>query len=104
MVPANSVLRSSPSLARGSKVLDHVFVRFILRIHPCLCSLDRQAEGVCDDDRRARDVAEHEAHDFDVAARAGVGSHLEEGESGNTAVSEEGRVALPWFGSVERGI
>lgn len=104
MVPANGVLKSSPSLTRGSKVLDHVFVRFILCIYPCLCSLDRQAEGVCDDDRRAGDIAEHKTHDFDVAARAGVGSHLEEGEGGNTAVGEEGRIALPWFGGVERGI
>jgi hypothetical protein len=104
MVPSNRVLGPSASFARRSELVDHIFVRFVLSVHTCLGALDREAEGVCDNDGCTGDVAEHKAHDFDFAAGAGVGSHLEEGEGGDAAVGEEGGLTFPRFGGVKWGL
>src|SRR5437016_12613286 len=99
MVPANGILTPSASFARRLKIADHICVCLVLRVHAGLGSLNRQAEGVSDHDGRAGHVAEHKAHNLDVATGAGVSRHFEESKGRDATMGEKVGVAAPWFRS-----
>src|ERR1700710_1526753 len=64
VVPSYRILELA-LVAAGLEVADHVFICFVLGIHAGFGAFDGQAEGGGYDYGVARDLALHEAHDFD---------------------------------------
>lgn len=60
------------------QVLDDVFVRLTLRIHPRLGSLDGEWENGEDMKRAIHNLPHQHAHDFERPAALGVNAHLPE--------------------------
>jgi len=60
------------------QVLDDVFVRLTLRVHPRLGSLDGEWENVEDMKRAIHNLPHQHAHDFEHPAALGVNAHLPE--------------------------
>lgn len=71
VVPADGVLQTT-SLADELEVADHVLIGLHLRVDSRLGTLDGQGERIHNDHGIAVDLALHQAHHFELAARPSV--------------------------------